>query len=61
MHVGFEDPPRLAADAKTEEEALEHYRRVRDELRRFVEHLPENLGQSGGGMMVPLASPKSSS
>jgi arsenate reductase len=43
VHVGFDDPPRLAKDAKTEEEALGHYRRVRDEVRRFVEQLPEAL------------------
>jgi len=40
VHVGFDDPPRLAADAKNEEEALTHYRRVRDEIRAFVERLP---------------------
>jgi len=45
VHVGFEDPPKLAADAQTEEEALEHYRRVRDEIRTFVEGLPENLAR----------------
>ena len=39
-HLSFSDPPRLAADAKTEEEALLHYRRVRDEIRVFVEKLP---------------------
>jgi arsenate reductase len=43
VHVGFEDPPRLAEDAKNEEEALSHYRRVRDEIRAFVETLPERL------------------
>lgn len=43
IHVGFEDPPRLAAEAKTEEEALSHYRRVRDEIRKFVETLPDSL------------------
>jgi len=42
-HVGFDDPPRLARDAATEEEALGHYRRVRDEIRAFVETLPEAL------------------
>ena len=47
VHKGFDDPPRLAEDAKTEEEALDHYRRVRDEIRRFVEGLPENLEQEG--------------
>ena len=43
IHRGFDDPPRLAADAASEEEALEHYRRVRDEIRAFVETLPESL------------------
>mgnify|MGYP000352193049 CR=1 FL=1 len=43
FHVSFDDPPRLAANTKTEEEALAHYRRVRDEIRAFVERLPENL------------------
>ncbi len=40
VHVGFEDPPRLARHAKSEEEAMAHYRRVRDEIRQFVESLP---------------------
>ena len=43
VHVGFDDPPRLAANATSDEEALGHYRRVRDEIRRFVETLPEAL------------------
>jgi len=42
--VGSDDPPRLAKEAATEEEALSHYRRVRDEIRAFVETLPEALG-----------------
>jgi arsenate reductase (thioredoxin) len=45
IHVNFEDPPGLAANTKTEEEALVHYRRVRDEIRAFVERLPEALSQ----------------
>ena len=45
-HVGFDDPPRLAKQAATPEEALDHYRRVRDEIRAFVETLPEALGSS---------------
>lgn len=36
MHHSFQDPPHLAKEAKTEEEALAHYRRVRDEIRDFV-------------------------
>ncbi len=43
VHVAFDDPPRLAADAKTEEERLAPYRRVRDEIRAFVKTLPESL------------------
>ncbi len=55
VHVGFEDPPRLAAPsegprgagAATEEEALAPFRRVRDEIRAFVETLPDALTESG--------------
>ncbi len=43
-HVGFDDPPKLAKHAATEEEALGHYRRVRDEIRDFIEELPTLLG-----------------
>ncbi len=43
VHAGFDDPPALAHDAADQEEALSHYRRVRDEIRRFVELLPEAL------------------
>mgnify|MGYP000058803221 CR=1 FL=1 len=43
IHVGFDDPPRLAETAATEKEALEHYRRVRDEIREFVNTIPESL------------------
>jgi len=43
VHVGFDDPPRLAKEAKTEEETLNIYRRVRDEIKAFVEKLPDNI------------------
>ena len=43
VHAGFDDPPALARHARTEEEALNHYRRVRDEIRAFVTRLPEAL------------------
>ena len=43
VHVGFDDPPKLAENAKNEEEALTHYRRVRDEIRAFVGKLPDVL------------------
>ncbi len=40
LHKSFEDPPFLAKEAKSEEEALAHYRRVRDEIKDFVKTLP---------------------
>jgi arsenate reductase len=43
IHHGFDDPPKLAKDAKTEEEALGHYRRVRDEIKSYILSLPEAL------------------
>jgi arsenate reductase len=46
LHAGFDDPPRLAAGAADEDTALRHYRRVRDEIRAFVETLPAVLGAS---------------
>jgi arsenate reductase len=47
IHVGFDDPPRLAKQAKTEQEALNIYRRVRDEIRDFIKTLPESLKAGG--------------
>ena len=47
IHKGFDDPPRLAADAATEEEALVHYRRVRDAIRDFIITLPQGLDAEG--------------
>jgi arsenate reductase len=43
VHVGFDDPPRLAANARTEEERLAPYRQVRDEIKAFVETLPDSI------------------
>jgi arsenate reductase len=48
VHVGFEDPPRLAKDAKSDAEALPHYRRVRDDIRKFIETLPGSLHDARG-------------
>ncbi len=47
----FDDPPRLAAGAQSDEDALAHYRRVRDEIRDFVEILPGVLGSMGSGSL----------
>jgi arsenate reductase len=46
LHVPFDDPPTLALSARTVEEALGHYRRVRDEIRAFIQTLPEALKKS---------------
>lgn len=45
VHRGFDDPPRLAAGTASEEEALDTYRRVRNEIRAYVETLPESLSE----------------
>jgi arsenate reductase len=45
VHVGFEDPPKLTKHLPDGEEKLAVYRRVRDEIRRFIETLPEALTQ----------------
>jgi len=43
VHIGFDDPPALVGDEETESDALAVYRRVRDEIRVFVEGLPGSL------------------
>jgi arsenate reductase (thioredoxin) len=47
IHMGFDDPPRLARDETDPEKALGQYRRVRDEIREFIETLPESLTRTG--------------
>ena len=50
VHVGFDDPPalarELAAQGASQEEQLAAYRRVRDEIKAFVEQLPNNLEEN---------------
>jgi len=46
IHKGFDDPPKLAEDAETEAERLAPFRRVRDEIKKFIESLPESLETS---------------
>ncbi len=36
VHVGFDDPPKLAKETASDEAALDCYRRVRDEIREFI-------------------------
>lgn len=47
VHVGFDDPPRMARDIAerggSAEEQMECFRKVRDEIRQYVETLPEAL------------------
>jgi arsenate reductase len=43
LHRSFDDPPYMARDAADKEEALGHYRRVRDEIRAFVAGIGEMI------------------
>jgi arsenate reductase len=43
IHRGFDDPPRLAADSESDQDALVLYRRVRDEIARLIDELDELL------------------
>ena len=45
VHVGFDDPPKLARNASSEEEAFGHYQRVCDEIAQFVREMPNNLSE----------------
>ena len=40
LHAGFDAPPQLASESKSEEEALVHYRNVRDAIKAFIETVP---------------------
>lgn len=42
-HVGFDDPPKLAAGLTEEEAILTPYRRVRDEIRNWTQKLIQEL------------------
>ena len=59
VHVGFEDPPKLTKHLPDGEEKLAVYRRVRDEIRAFVETLPGVLQKSGVRTSKAEGSPKS--
>jgi arsenite methyltransferase len=43
IHAAFDDPPRLAASAANDDQAMPHYRRVRDEIKAFIQNLPATL------------------
>ena len=46
IHRSFDDPPALAGTSAGIEEILGIYRRVRGEIRDFIEHLPSNLSKT---------------
>lgn len=43
IHVGFDDPPALTKEMSDEEEILNVYRRVRDEIHKSIKKLDELL------------------
>ncbi len=47
QHRGFADPPALAKAEQTAEAALQHYRRVRDEIGAWIKTLEEELQAHG--------------
>ncbi|SRR6266478_3491076 len=48
VHVGFDDPPKITRQLPDGEEKLSVYRRVRDEIRSFVETLPARIASQDG-------------
>jgi arsenate reductase (thioredoxin) len=53
IHRSFDDPPKLAKSAGNEEEALVHYRRVRDEINAYVAGMPLNLDTESVSERIP--------
>ncbi len=47
VHVGFDDPPKIAENlakaGASEEEQLNCYRKIRDEIKIFIQDLPGNI------------------
>lgn len=56
VHVGFEDPPRLAKSARSEAEAFAHYTRVRDQIRDFITTIPASLTKPASYTTTPSKS-----
>ena len=50
VHSGFPDPPKMAKElaeqGASEDEQLECYRKVRDEIKSYVESLPHSLQEN---------------
>lgn len=43
IHKGFDDPPKMAQGLTDENEILNCYRKVRDEIKKYVETLPQEF------------------
>ena len=47
IHAGFDDPPKMAEElarqGENKEKQLDCFRKVRDEIKAFVEKMPENI------------------
>lgn len=47
IHVGFDDPPKMAKElaqkGASEEQQVDCYRKIRDEIKVFVQKMPENI------------------
>ena len=47
IHASFDDPPRMAVELAKQgadaEQQLNGYRKIRDEIKAFVEKMPENI------------------
>lgn len=45
LHFGFEDPPELTKNMENESDILNVYRRVRDEIKSFVDNIEDVLSK----------------
>src|ERR1041385_8053991 len=54
VHVGFDDPPALTRQTADGEDKLAVYRRVRDEIRTFIETLPASLQSASSSPSAAL-------
>lgn len=43
IHVGFDDPPKMAEKLNKQEDQLNCYKKVRDEIKSFIKTLPDSL------------------
>ena len=43
IHQPFDDPPKLAKTANNDIEIYDYYRRVRDEIREYINTMPDSI------------------